>query len=249
MQAEKANGYINNWKKCDIASLVNHFHFIDGEDSSSQYQRIHSLGMEIEKLKASLIQDDVKSMAIHMGLTRARSKPEKLSFKPIFAVTNAKGEENFNGFSKVGNELSHGIVPTPFKEALSQNWLSTEQTMIDDLFVAVVADKEAPQLQRLHSYKISGQINELLFKVLTDKGIVEKMKGLYFHLGADMNKQADRYAFTFSPIIEVVTEALNDEELLRIAKLGLRSSISLSENEDDSIFIEYLKPCPSTCNE
>ena len=64
-----------------------------------------------------------------------------------------------------------------------------------------------------------------------------------------MNKYSDKYAFTFSPVIELVIEKLDDEELLRVAKLGMRSNISLMDDEDDSIFIEYLKPCPSTCNE
>tara|TARA_A100000171_G_C2140267_1_gene154724 strand:+ start:3516 stop:4262 length:747 start_codon:yes stop_codon:yes gene_type:complete len=248
MQAEKAIDYIDNWKKCDISRLVNHFHFIKGKDISSQYQRVQSMTLKTDSLKASLLKNDIKSMAIHMGLSKAQAKPEELSFSPVFSVIGTIGKPTYDDFSILEGDPK-GIVPESFKQALSNNWLMTDQSMIDDLFVAVSTDKNSPQLQRLHSYQITREINDLLFSILTDKGIVSKMKSLHFHLGADMNKYSDKYAFTFSPVIELVIEKLDDEELLRVAKLGMRSNISLMDDEDDSIFIEYLKPCPSTCNE
>ncbi|GAB5522501.1 MAG: hypothetical protein Roseis2KO_03730 [Roseivirga sp.] len=249
MKAAKAKDYIKNWQGCDIAQLVNHFHFFSKKANGDvQQERVKSMVFEGKVLKS----DSITSLTLHMALKGKRSANGKLTFAPILEVSKTDDEVTYLEASRLmdSDDVYADLVPYAFKEVVSRNWLLKNSSDIDDLFLAYQPNPKGdkPQLQRLLRYHINGDTNALLFEVVKMDGVRKKLKEIILHLGADMNKASDQNEFTFTPVIELKTKKLSEETLLAIARLGLRSSGTITTDDDDGILFEYLKPCPATCN-
>lgn len=251
MDTKTAADNIENWQRCDIAQLVNHFHYMNKEKSGGlQQERLESMVLEGEALN-SFKSVPIKSLTLHMALNTAQSINGEVSFGPILETSKSDASSDFTPFSIYQEDDPYsGLVPGAFKEAVNRNWLLTDSSMVDDLFLAYkpTEKKKAPQLQRLLRYHISKKTNTLLFEVLTMEEVRANLKSIHLYMGADMNKANDMAEFTFTPVIELRTKKLDDKTLLAIAKKGLRSAGGLTKDDDDGILFEYMMPCPSTCN-
>ncbi|MCE7993479.1 MAG: hypothetical protein HEP71_15940 [Roseivirga sp.] len=251
MDKKMISDHIENWQCCDIAQLVNHFHFMEKDKSGDlQQMRLGALVLEGEALSL-LKSDSLKSLTLHMALTKKEAVNGEATFAPILEVCKEGGLEGSATFKPYSSDAPYsGLVPGVFKEAVNRNWLLIDSTLVDDLFLAYkpTEKNQIPQLQRLLRYHISKKTNTLLFDVLTMKGVQDNLKAIDLYMGADMNKLDDKGAFTFTPVIVLRTKKLDDETLLAIAKKGLRSFGGLTDDDDDEVLFEYLKPCPSTCN-
>lgn len=251
MKATKAKDYIKNWQRCDIAELVYHFHFMEKDKSGDlQQKRLRSMILEGEAL-SHLNSVPAKELTLHMALSKKKAVNGEVTFAPILEASKggeAVATARFRPYSS--DDPYSGLVPGAFKEAVNRNWLLTDASQVDDLFLAAKSSKkkETPQLERLLRYHINEKVNTLLFEVLALEGVQKNLKGLYLHMGADMNKVNDKTEFTFTPVIELRTKKLDDNTLLAVARKGLRSAGGLGKDDDDGILFEYLKPCPSTCN-
>lgn len=250
MDTKMASDYIENWQRCDIAQLVNHFHFMEkGKSGDLQQKRLESMIMDGKAL-STLKSVAIKSLTLHMALSKKKAVNGKVTFQPILEVSKADDSADFSPFRPLASDDSHsGLVPDAFKEAVNRNWLLTDSSAVDDLFLAYKPTEkhETPQLQRLLRYHISKKTNTLLFDVLTMKEVQQNLKAINLYMGADMNKLSDKAEFTFTPVIELRLKKLDDKTLLKIARKGLRSASGLAK-DDDGILFEYLKPCPATCN-
>lgn len=246
-----ATDHIQNWQSCDIAELVYHFHFMEKDKSGDlQQKRLRAMVLEGEAL-SRLKSIPLKELTLHMALSEKQAVNGEVTFAPILEVSKEGDPGTTATFRPYSSDEPYsGLVPGAFKEVVNRNWLLTDASQVDDLFLAAKSSEknETPQLQRLLRYQISEKVNTLLFEVLALEGVQKKLKGLYLHLGADMNKMNDKTEFTFTPVIELRTKKLDDHTLLAIARKGLRSAGGLGKDDDDGIFFEYLKPCPSTCN-
>jgi hypothetical protein len=250
MDSEKFLECVENWKECDIASIVKHFHYLPQKTTNKQFARVEAYSLNLSN--SDEIRDGFKKAVLHLGLTKSEPEPKELTFVPILEVFKEVGIASLFEFSAVERSLHSGIVPLPFKDALAQNWLTADQSIVDDLFVATQPTDQSKnglgQLQRLHNYQITGQTNAVLFEILNSQEVRESIQEITFHLGADMNKLADKSSFTFSPIIEIRTsKKLSDKEFARLIRKGAGYNSIMNKNDFDGIFVEYMMPCPSTC--
>jgi len=54
--------------------------------------------------------------------------------------------------------------------------------------------------------------------------------------------------FSFSPVIEVLLDGkFTDRDVVKLARHGITSNYNSGE-DDEQVFIEYISPCPFTCD-
>lgn len=270
---------IDLWKECDVNKLVEHFHRYDKrkDNGHGQVERLGMLSLDREKrgrlfpkkTGAAGEKITITSFHISFGLDEKESPVDKFTFRPSITVVFSDNSMEHAEFdqdmpmegSQISNEIHNNVVPSPFKEWLSKNWMELDVNLIDDVFVAfsnnpplatgekrLVPPRREPL--RLRGYHFTSKDNEEFWKFMNDHlGSIDEF---YFHLGIDMNKFGHKEEFSFSPVFEVIIpEPAHDVVVVRIHRYGLRSTQIVDKNGKvvgESVLYEYMKPCPSTCD-
>jgi hypothetical protein len=262
---------IENWKQCDVLYLANHFHML--ESKSKQFIRLDSVHLDSTDIERLFIgKAEIQSIDISFGLSELVSPTHKLTFAPIIKIQfidsiNQEVAEFKPVMPKNEPGLADAKVPYPFKEALSKNWMELDTNLLDDIFMSRVKAgsknaqdpnaKNASQpffnVQRLHGYHFCCSKNEELFKyVNTNRHILVQF---IMYLGVDLNKFGDPYEFSFSPIFGLVFSSAPSEPQGLAKTLTVRSAKEITERlgreevTSTTVYFEYMKPCPSTCDE
>lgn len=271
------------WKKCDVNKLVEHFHRYDKDkdDGRGQVDRLGVLHLDAEK-RARLFPEKkhaagkkltITSFHISFGLDEEKSPTDRFTFRPAIHVVFSDGCKEDAEFdyglpkedgSQITNEVHNNVVPPPFKEWLSKNWMELDINLVDDVFVAFpkpdVSKTEKtlvpPRREsvRLRGYHFTSTTNNEFLKFINDC-LERPMLQFYFHLGIDMNKFGHKEEFSFSPVFEVVIPEPPPRIVVDIHRYGLRSVQIKGEDEQgkdikilgESVFYEYMMPCPSSC--
>lgn len=248
MQENSEHTNFTNWKNFPNTGLANCFY--GKSDSASQFKRI--LKLEIPKDDIDKINNAEKTLtkiSIYMGLKSPYDMPPVATFSPVFECHFKETEEKLNAEMEPakmdGSNLPTSIIPTELKDALTKNWKMLENHLIDDVFIAEKPDTETnePERSRLLKYVMTDDENISAINEISKK---EKIIEVHLLLGVDYNKFFLKDQFSFSPILEIRF----DKDAIPLDRIGYfhLQGVRFVRYEDyHSMFIEYIRPCPSTC--
>jgi len=245
------------WKKCDVNSLAGHFHKYN---AVSQFERLGQLYLNKVDLDVLFPEGkEIHSFDINLALDNDVSRIDAFTFRPFIKVTYVDKteavERMFHYTAEVAPrpEKTAVKVPLPFKDWLCANWMDLDVSLIDDVFAAAfdglidITEPNLPKLRvnkRLLSYHFNDKYNTAFRDFLRD--LAGHLDQFVFYLGIDMNKFFHKDLFTFSPIYEVRTYGVTEEQLYKIRRSGLRC-VPHAERGVESVYYEYSSPCPSSC--
>jgi hypothetical protein len=246
--------HASRWKKCDVNNLAASFHCFDG---NSQHERISTLHLTRRDLKSLFPKDEqVTAFQLTFGLNEETTHGYPVAFRVMIKVSHFSGLVTGKPFrwGLPADLAASSKVPFEFKEWLHKNWMELDMSQVDDVFTAslppdppqsVISDVPAKRItQRLLCYPFAGNKNDIFFGFIKDN--ISRIQNLIFHMGVDMNKYNHKEKFSFSPIMEAQFKKPSPEDLTKIYRSGLRC-IPTGNDDEDSAFYEYMKPCPPTC--
>lgn len=251
---------IQKWQRCDVMDLARTFFDPSvnqlGSEDSQQFVKVAQIVIGKKDVKRLLFRDLVpekNSFKIEMGLSKGKGK--RLLFAPVFTVDN-KGKKKSAVFSWEPKQLGDAEIPYQLMKDLTNNWNTLENHLLDDVFMA--KGENSDSMKRLMSYHFSPKssaANQAFYTAvysLISKGYT--ISKIIMHMGVDFNKFSNVDRYSFSPILELkykksadTSSLLTEAELLEFHRLGARLGPD-TDPDDGSLLIEYLTPCPSTCD-
>lgn len=233
-----------NWKRACHTELVKYFHFLEENETSIQFKRVHHYELNEFEINRFRAVRSITKVNISIGLDLDSS-----TFRayPILEVWH-DGNDNPSFFPMEGKSKPSTIplpvselVPGIFKEMVSRNWQRIGMGAINDLFIA----EKKPELGETHiemvrvhffwlEEKMISHINNLM---AANSG--EDLQAICLYPGVDMNKVNDSTLISFTPVLGIT----HVHEVQSVASVPVRKG----GEERLETYIEYTSPCPNTC--
>ncbi|KAA1247311.1 hypothetical protein [Aquimarina sp. RZ0] len=236
---------IQRWQQEEVLLLARHFQRLNVGKSpfSGHFTRTNCFVMKPDDVHTLNTLKNISRIRIYMSLEE--EDKERFTFCPIINIKFGTDNQRWFTLEPIyqqpekpilpDTDVNTGgtIVPGIFKEMILANWMSIEDNLIDDLFVAKIVTSST--LVRVNFFEVNSATILELFNTTLHNNISE----FVVYPGIDMNKFQDRNMISFTPVIGVTPK--NEVATEIISRHGL------AEFTIDQIFMEYLTPCPPTC--
>ncbi|GAA4273377.1 hypothetical protein U6A24_20695 [Aquimarina gracilis] len=238
----------DRWIEEDILKLANHFHKLKWNErtTSNQYSRVKEFTMEGPGVnRFNEIKKEITELKLHLAL----KEENKNEYTFYFILGYKRGSDHEEYIKLVPDPVSPmkikteggANVPKIFKDMIAKNWDEIGNHLIDDLFIA--EEEDSTNRVRVNYYCIDNPMVEYI------KGLGE-IRAITLYPGVDMNKFNNKKMISFAPTLGfklVNSKTQENQDAFRLKGVLEMVSTITSNSRETERYVEYLRPCPPTC--